>query len=138
MAIKTSRADLEARTVQPAASAEEVRARAEADRLVDACPVEPRFHLSYIAFFEDAERREKKGEAQHYCGNCRRWRWPDQREACEFYVWQSMDPCPDAPKGAHHPECGKGFPEPGCHAECPEKLRCFAVLDGSYKPLSSS
>jgi len=132
MAVKTSRADLPAKA--PAQTAEEVRERAQTDRLRDACPVEPRFHLGYFAFFEDAERREAKGEAQHYCANCERWRWPDQRAACPFYEWQSEDPCPDSPKGAHHPECGPGFPEPGCHAECPTKLRSFAVLDGSYRP----
>jgi hypothetical protein len=117
-----------------AKSAEEVRELASTHRLFDPCPASDRFHLSYIAFFEDAERREAAGEAQHFCGNCERWRWPDHRAACQFFEWKSMDPCPDAPKGAHHPECGRGFPELGCHAECPTKYRSLAVLDGSYKP----
>ncbi len=99
----------------------------------DACPVADHYRVrGYIAHHADMEHRRATGETQHYCGTCERWRWPDQRKACPSYVWRSVDPCPDAPKGAHHPECSTGFPKPGCHAECPTKLRSFAVLDGSY------
>jgi hypothetical protein len=47
----------------------------------------------------------------------------------------SVDPCPAAPKGAHHPECGGSFPMAGrCHRECPTVLRGHAVLAGTYRP----
>lgn len=35
-------------------------------------------NLSYIAFFEDCERRAKKGQVQKQCPYCGYWLWPDQ------------------------------------------------------------
>jgi hypothetical protein len=35
-------------------------------------------NLSYIRFFEDAERREKKGMKQEQCPICKRWLWKDE------------------------------------------------------------
>lgn len=35
----------------------------------------PKKELSYIAFFEDCEKRKKKGEEQIQCGICRLWIW---------------------------------------------------------------
>lgn len=46
------------------------------------CPVADRFRLSYLAFFDDAEKRAKRGQMQVFCGTCKRYCWPDHRKAC--------------------------------------------------------
>lgn len=32
--------------------------------------------LPYLAFFDDAKRRHKRGERQVWCSLCRKWTWP--------------------------------------------------------------
>jgi hypothetical protein len=34
--------------------------------------------LSYTEAALDAERRLRKGDRQLYCGECARWRWPEE------------------------------------------------------------
>lgn len=54
--------------------------------------------------------------------------------AREMAQQRSVDPCPGVPRGTHHPECGSGYPEPGCHPDCPTLRRCKAVLADTYRP----
>jgi hypothetical protein len=51
-----------------------------------ACPVAARFHLPYLAFHEDAEKRAKRGQQQDFCGGCERYVWQDQQRACRRFV----------------------------------------------------
>lgn len=34
--------------------------------------------LGYMAFFDDAEKRTKKGQKQIQCRDCKYWLWPDE------------------------------------------------------------
>jgi len=52
----------------------------------DACPVAARFRLPYLAYHEDSEARDKRGEKQTRCATCERWRWSDHRNACPDYL----------------------------------------------------
>lgn len=54
--------------------------------LKDPCPVAARFHLPYLAYHEDAEKRHKRGQKQRLCSTCERWRWPDHSKACSDFV----------------------------------------------------
>jgi hypothetical protein len=50
------------------------------------CPVAANFHLPYLAFHEDAEKRGKRGQKQGFCGTCERYVWPNQQRACPRFV----------------------------------------------------
>lgn len=41
------------------------------------CPLHREHELGYIQFFEDADRRAKRGEEQQQCPECKRWIWPE-------------------------------------------------------------
>lgn len=45
---------------------------------VPPCPWHKPSNLSYISFFNDADKRTLKGEAQTQCNICGYWFWPHE------------------------------------------------------------
>ena len=45
---------------------------------IDYCLSHHPFQLSYVAWHEEAERREKRGMVQRKCPTCERWFWRDE------------------------------------------------------------
>ena len=53
--------------------------------------------LSYLAFFDDAEKRTAAGQKQTLCGECQRWRWSDESAVCRSF--RSVKACGEGGAG---------------------------------------
>lgn len=45
--------------------------------MIEKCPWHKVDNLGFLAWFEDAEKRHRKGQKQIQCPDCKLWIWPD-------------------------------------------------------------
>ena len=55
-----------------------MRRRTKATVATGGCLWHNRSNLGYLAFHQDAERRDKAGERQSQCADCGLWLWPHE------------------------------------------------------------